>query len=369
MADKPAPPTALPAATPRPREPRGDVLIHATPVGFDATAEPVQAGPCRLFIGTRSDPFFADADGVLHWLIDGQQGNFQWTGTDTFAGANILSIAVEAPNDMLGPGPSIGAWITTSLRRDGALVPMDREGNPSFNPILNADDIKDQFNATDPVDDVENYLQPLAGTLQRHGYPPGRSRRRRPHAATRHPALRPHQAGSLPQWPGHDRRRLLRPHDLHGPRAGHPPARQATRRPAGPLPLPRPAQPLTAESGRRRRAPLVTAPADVIGIILDAATTTWPGPADEIQLDLFLDYASNIELYPKFQDYFRTRQPPLLAIWGRNDPFFLPAGAEAVKRDIPAADVRLLDTGHFALETHADEIATAIRTFLTDQQL
>ena len=88
-----------------------------------------------------------------------------------------------------------------------------------------------------------------------------------------------------------------------------------------------------------------------------------PG-AHEIQLDLFLDYASNVEHYPGFQEYFRTRQPPLLAIWGRNDPFFLPAGAEAFKRDIPGADVRLLDTGHFALETHAAEIATAIRDFL-----
>jgi hypothetical protein len=155
------------------REPRGDTLIQDTEVGFDGTALPVQAGPCRLFTGTRSDPFFADADGVLHWLIDGQHGNFQWTGTDTFAGANILSIALEAPNDMIGPGPDIGVWITTSLRRDGTLVPMDREGNPSFNPILNADDIKDQFNATDPVDDVKNYLQPLSETLQRHGYPPG----------------------------------------------------------------------------------------------------------------------------------------------------------------------------------------------------
>jgi hypothetical protein len=154
------------------REPRGDVFIQATPVGFDATAKPVEAGPCRLFIGKRSDPFFADADGVLHWLMDGQQGNFQWTGKDTFAGANILSIAMEVPNDMLGREPSIGAWMTTSLRRDGMLVPMDRGGNPSFNPILNADDIKGDFNATDPVDDVRNYQQPLAETLQRNGYRP-----------------------------------------------------------------------------------------------------------------------------------------------------------------------------------------------------
>ena len=91
--------------------------------------------------------------------------------------------------------------------------------------------------------------------------------------------------------------------------------------------------------------------------------------AHEVQLDLFLDYATNVELYPRFQEYFRKSQPPLLAIWGRNDPFFLPAGAEAFTRDIPRADVQLLDTGHFALETHAAEIATAIREFLTGQQL
>jgi pimeloyl-ACP methyl ester carboxylesterase len=99
------------------------------------------------------------------------------------------------------------------------------------------------------------------------------------------------------------------------------------------------------------------------GYTLDNYYLTRPG-AHEIQLDLLLDYASNVELYPEFQQYFRTRQPPLLAIWGRNDPFFLPAGAEAFGRDIPGADIRLLDAGHFALETHAGEIAAAMRGFL-----
>ena len=85
---------------------------------------------------------------------------------------------------------------------------------------------------------------------------------------------------------------------------------------------------------------------------------------DEIQLDLFLDYASNLALYPKFQEYFRTYRPPLLAAWGKNDPFFLPPGAEAFKRDNPNAEVRFYDTGHFALETHHQEIASAILDFL-----
>ncbi|MGH3290509.1 MAG: alpha/beta fold hydrolase [Trebonia sp.] len=103
------------------------------------------------------------------------------------------------------------------------------------------------------------------------------------------------------------------------------------------------------------------------GYTLDNHYLARPG-AHEIQLDLFLDYASNVKLYPDFQEYFRTRQPPLLAIWGRNDPFFLPAGAEAFKRDIPDANVQFLDTGHFALETHAAEIAGAIRGFLANLQ-
>jgi pimeloyl-ACP methyl ester carboxylesterase len=96
---------------------------------------------------------------------------------------------------------------------------------------------------------------------------------------------------------------------------------------------------------------------------LDSALLARPGN-DEIQLDLFLDYASNVALYPKFQEYFRAKQPPVLAVWGKNDPFFLPPGAEAFKRDIPGAEVHFYDTGHFALETHHREIDEAIREFL-----
>jgi pimeloyl-ACP methyl ester carboxylesterase len=96
---------------------------------------------------------------------------------------------------------------------------------------------------------------------------------------------------------------------------------------------------------------------------LDAALLERPGNK-EIQLDLFLDYASNVKLYPKFQEYFRGSQPPLLAIWGKNDPFFVPAGAEAFRKDLPKARVEFLDTGHFATATHVAEIADAIKTFL-----
>jgi len=101
------------------------------------------------------------------------------------------------------------------------------------------------------------------------------------------------------------------------------------------------------------------------GPSLDDFYLSRPG-ADEVQLDLFRDYASNVALYPAFQDYFRRHRPRLLAAWGRNDPFFLPAGAEAFRRDLPGAEVRFFETGHFALETHAGPIAEAIREFLSD---
>jgi len=96
---------------------------------------------------------------------------------------------------------------------------------------------------------------------------------------------------------------------------------------------------------------------------LDSALLRRPAN-DEIQLDLFLDYASNVALYPKFQEYFRVKQPAVLAVWGKNDPFFLPPGAEAFKRDIPGAEVHFYNTGHFALETHYREIGDAILDFL-----
>jgi pimeloyl-ACP methyl ester carboxylesterase len=99
------------------------------------------------------------------------------------------------------------------------------------------------------------------------------------------------------------------------------------------------------------------------GHSLDNFYLSRPG-ADDYQLDLFGDYKSNVALYPTFQNYFRTHKPRLLAAWGRNDPFFLPPGAEAFKRDIPEAVIRFFDTGHFALETHAAEIAASMRDFL-----
>jgi pimeloyl-ACP methyl ester carboxylesterase len=122
---------------------------------------------------------------------------------------------------------------------------------------------------------------------------------------------------------------------------------------------------LTLEGTRWQYTQGVTTPESVApeSYTLDWALLERPGNK-EIQLDLFLDYASNVKLYPKFQEYFRNSKPPLLAIWGKNDPFFIPAGAKAFRKDLPDAKVQFLDTGHFVLETHVEEIAVAMRDFL-----
>lgn len=99
------------------------------------------------------------------------------------------------------------------------------------------------------------------------------------------------------------------------------------------------------------------------GYELDIAYMARAG-AEDIQLDLILDYRSNVALYPAFHAYFREHRPPLLAVWGQHDQAFIPAGAQAYKRDLPDAEIHLLDAGHFALETHAREISSYIDDFL-----
>ncbi|MBE8516182.1 DUF4331 family protein [Amycolatopsis sp. H6(2020)] len=153
----------------RQAEPSGNILVADTPVGFDATAGTIRSGPVRLFIGVRSDPFFADADGAFH--------GFKWTGQDAFADRNILSIALEVPNDMLGPDPVIGVWASVSVRRDGAIVQVDRGGHPTINPFVSPNNTKNEYNRRQPVDDVVNYLEIWSKFLEDNGgYSPEEAR-------------------------------------------------------------------------------------------------------------------------------------------------------------------------------------------------
>ncbi|NYI17313.1 pimeloyl-ACP methyl ester carboxylesterase [Xanthomonas arboricola] len=100
------------------------------------------------------------------------------------------------------------------------------------------------------------------------------------------------------------------------------------------------------------------------GYTLDIAYMAREG-AEEIQLDLILDYRSNVAAYPAFHAYFRQHQPAFLAVWGKHDPAFIPAGAQAYRKDLPNAEIHLLDASHFALETHAPEIAQYLHDFLS----
>ena len=150
-------------------EPAGEQLTDSLPVSFDGTARHVQAGSIRLSAGLRSDPFFADVEGALHGL--------KWTGHDDFASNNVDSIALEVPDDMLGPGPVIGVWATVSRRRDdGVLEQLDRGGNPTINPFINPDGEKNLYNARQPADDVANYLEPWSKVLENGGYSPEEAR-------------------------------------------------------------------------------------------------------------------------------------------------------------------------------------------------
>ena len=148
--------------------PAGQVLTSSIPVSFGAAAQPVQAGPIRLFAGARSDPFFADIEGALH--------GFNWTGHDDFEGNDVFSIALEVPDDMLGAPPMIGVWASISLYRDGILTQMDRGGNPTINPFINPDGQKNLYNSRQPADDVANYLTPWSKLLENGGYPPDEAR-------------------------------------------------------------------------------------------------------------------------------------------------------------------------------------------------
>jgi Domain of unknown function (DUF4331) len=157
--------TAFHAAGPQAREPGavGDVLAAGVPVGMSAGHDPVEAGPARLFFGLRRDPFFADAEGAFH--------GFKWTGQDAFADKNIQCIALEVPDEMLGPGPVIGVWATVSVHRDGTLDQVDRGGHPTINPFINPEHAKDAFNTRHPADDVANYLDAWTAMLASNGYP------------------------------------------------------------------------------------------------------------------------------------------------------------------------------------------------------
>ncbi len=181
-------------------EPAGEVIASEIPVSFDGTAQPVQAGRIRLFAGLRSDPFFADVEGALH--------GFQWTGHDDFADNNVDSIVLEVPDDMLG-GPVIGVWASISRRSNGVLEQMDRGGNPTINPFINPDGEKNLFNSRQPADDVAHYLEPWSAILQNAAWLHTRAGQgSRAAGPARHPALRPHPAGHLPQRPRPHRRRL-----------------------------------------------------------------------------------------------------------------------------------------------------------------
>ncbi|MFG3052128.1 DUF4331 family protein [Kitasatospora sp. NPDC048239] len=139
----------------------GEVLFDNVPVAFGDAPDVVEADGRKLSVGLRSDPFFADLEGIVD--------NFTWTGRDAMADANIFGIALEVPDDDLGPDPVIGVWARVSLHQDGRLVSVDRGAHPSLTAYFNAEEVKDAYNAGEPADDWERYREPWTAVLQHTG--------------------------------------------------------------------------------------------------------------------------------------------------------------------------------------------------------
>ncbi|MFF0292920.1 DUF4331 family protein [Kitasatospora sp. NPDC004614] len=139
----------------------GQELFTDLPVNFDATPTVTESGPYKCYIGFRSDPFFADLDGIV--------AKFQWTGIDWGADKNVFAMALEVPNTELGPHPEIGVWGRVSLHQNGRLTSVDRGAHPSLTAYFNAEDVKDAYNAGEPADDWTTYREPWSAVLQHFG--------------------------------------------------------------------------------------------------------------------------------------------------------------------------------------------------------
>ncbi|KJS62447.1 DUF4331 family protein [Streptomyces rubellomurinus] len=145
----------------RDHEATGEQLAAGVPVSFGKEPTVVEAGPYRISAGLRSDPFFADLDGIV--------AKFQWTGVDWGADKNVFGIVLELPDTELGPDPRIGVWARVSVRKDGRLVSVDRGAHPSLTAYFNPEDAKDAYNAAEPADDWESYGKAWTGVLQHFG--------------------------------------------------------------------------------------------------------------------------------------------------------------------------------------------------------
>ncbi|MFE7529238.1 DUF4331 family protein, partial [Kitasatospora sp. NPDC057542] len=145
----------------RSHEALGQELFIDVPVNFGAETTAAHSGPYTFYAGFRSDPFFADLDGIV--------AKFQWTGVDWGADKNVFAIVLEVPNAELGTHPEIGVWGRVSLRQNGQLTSVDRGAHPSLTAYFNAEEVKDAYNAGEPADDWATYREPWSAVLQHFG--------------------------------------------------------------------------------------------------------------------------------------------------------------------------------------------------------